>query len=82
MYKDQVSNENLDDLFIAAYYSYKLGLRKPSKEIFKAVIQKENLNPAETLFIDDSLANIEAARSTGLQAIHLPSPQTLLDLEL
>ena len=59
-----------------------MGLRKPSKEIFETVLKKENLNVAETVFVDDSMANIEAAKSVGLQTIYLPSPQTILELEL
>ena len=36
----------------------------------------------ETLFIDDTLKNIEAAQQLGLQTIHLKHPLTLLDLDL
>ena len=46
------------------------------------MIAKENLTAAETVFIDDSLANVEAAISAGLQGIHLPSPKTVLELGL
>jgi len=81
-FKDQIGDGNFDELFINAYYSYKLGLRKPSKEIYEAVLKKENLKAAETVFIDDSMANIEAAKTTGLQTIYLPSPKTVLELEL
>ena len=81
-YRKQINDGNLDDLFIKAYYSFELGLRKPSKEIFETVLKNENLNAAETLFIDDSEENIEAAKSVGLQTIHLPSPNTVLELEL
>ena len=82
IYREQVEDKNFDELFITAYYSHNLGLRKPSKEIFETVLAKENLTAAETVFIDDSLANIEAAISTGLQGIHLPSPKTVLELGL
>jgi len=75
-------NENFNDLFIKAYYSYQLGLRKPSKEIFEIVLKKENLQASETVFIDDSEANIKAAASVGLQTIFLPSPKTVLELNL
>jgi epoxide hydrolase-like predicted phosphatase len=81
-FKEQLSNGNFDDLFIKAYYSHKMGLRKPSKEIFEAVLEEQGINAAETLFIDDSEANIEAAKSVGLQTIHLPSPKTILELKL
>jgi len=57
----------LDSLFEKAYYSFELGLRKPDKEIFEHVIQKSNLNPSETLFIDDSKDNIKTAVSLGFK---------------
>lgn len=82
IFAEQIGNFNFDDLFNKAYYSHKLGLRKPSKEIYEAVLKKENLNAAETIFIDDSAANVEAAKKVGLQTIYLPSPKTVLELDL
>jgi len=82
IYKQQIGNGALDDLFIKAYYSYQMGLRKPSKEIFEAVMKNENLEAGETVFIDDSESNVLAAASVSMQTIHLPSPKTVLDLDL
>lgn len=82
IFRQQTGTYNFDDLFIKAYYSHKLGLRKPSKEIFDLVLKNENLNAAETLFIDDSIVNVESAKTLGMQTIHLPSPKTILELNL
>lgn len=46
------------------------GLVKPQAEIFELTIQRFGLSPRSTLFIDDSLRNVEAARRVGLNAIH------------
>lgn len=81
-FKKDIGDFNFDDIFIKAYYSHKLGLRKPSKEIFETILKNENLDSAETLFIDDSAANIQAAKDVGLQTIHLLSPKTILELDL
>jgi FMN phosphatase YigB (HAD superfamily) len=81
-YRATIKDKSFDELFVKAYYSHILGLRKPSKEIFEAVLKNENLVAAETVFIDDSEANIEAAKRVGLQTIHLPTPKTVLELEL
>jgi len=81
-FNEQMNNGNFDGLFIKTYYSHQMGLRKPSKEMFETVIKQENLNAAETLFIDDSEANVAAASSVGLQTIYLPSPKTILELQL
>lgn len=68
--------------FIKAYYSQTLGLRKPYIESYQQILIEQQLDPAETLFIDDTIKNIEGAKLAGLQTIHLVAPQTVLDLEL
>jgi len=71
---------DLSDLFEKAYYSFRLGLRKPDIEIFELVLKENNLKPEETLFVDDSPQHIEAAASLGINAILLKPPQTLTDV--
>ena len=61
----------LDEYFIKAWYSNEVGLRKPGSEIFEFVLQQENLVAAETVFIDDTLNNIETAQKLGLKTHHL-----------
>lgn len=56
-------------LFEKAYYSQHMFLRKPNVEIFEQVIRENGLNPAETLFIDDSPQHIEGARLAGLNTL-------------
>lgn len=51
--------------------------RKPFKEIYDIIIQRFNLIPAETIFIDDNLRNIQAAQSLGIVSIHFQSPEQL-----
>ena len=82
MFEEQIRNGKFDDQFIKTYYSYKIGLRKPSKECYEAVLKQESLIPGETVFIDDSLQNIEGAKLTGLKTVYLPSPHSVLELDL
>lgn len=56
--------------FEKAYYSFEIGMRKPDLEIYRYVIQDSGLNPKETLFIDDKIENVEAAKTEGLNAYH------------
>lgn len=80
---EQVFNgKNFNDYFIKAYYSQDLGLRKPYPNAFEAILKEQSLNPADTLFIDDTIKNVEAAASLGMQTIHLAPPLTVLDLNL
>ncbi len=63
------------------YYSHLMGMRKPDREIFEFVLDRHDLNPAQTLFVDDSHQHIETAQGLGLQA-HLLGPNDTLPLLL
>lgn len=65
------SYRSFDNLFEKAYFSHNLHLAKPDKRIFKFVLNAENLNPAETLFIDDNADNIASAQSLGINCYWL-----------
>ncbi|TWI91642.1 putative hydrolase of the HAD superfamily [Chitinophaga japonensis] len=71
---------SLDTLFNKAYYSHLIGYRKPEKEAYQVILDEHRLNPAATLFIDDTLPNIEGAQAVGLQTIHLQAPKTIMDI--
>lgn len=64
---------SLDRYFIRTWYSHLIGLRKPYKAIYEFVLQDADLIAQETLFIDDTAANIDAALQLGLQT-HLLLP--------
>lgn len=73
---------SLSSVFHQAYFSYLMRDRKPNPSIFQKVIELEKLNPKRTLFIDDFQENIEGAKTTQLQTIHLVKPSTIEDLDL
>lgn len=52
---------------------------KPGLDIYRLLINRFQLDPERTLFIDDSLMNIEAALESGLQALHYNKDGKLLD---
>ena len=43
---------------------------KPDRSIFRLILERFALDAGATLFVDDSPANIEAARDLGLHAFH------------
>ena len=47
---------------------------KPNKEIFELAIDRFNLIPDNTVFIDDNLDNINAAKKLNFRTIHLVDP--------
>jgi 2-haloacid dehalogenase len=53
------------------------GTSKPDLEIFERLLERFGLTAETTLFIDDSQANIDAARSLGMQTVRFESPEQL-----
>lgn len=58
--------ESLDNYFDKTYFSHQIGKRKPEKGAFLQIIEENKLDPAKTLFIDDSMQHINAAQNLGL----------------
>ncbi len=63
--------------FDGGIFSGDVKLIKPQREIYELLAARHALKPAETVFIDDSLANVEAARALGWHAIHCQAPAAL-----
>ena len=70
---------SLDDYFHKAYYSHRMGKRKPDAEIFEQVLEENHLIPEQTLFLDDYAINIEGAKALGIKTVHVTSPNLILD---
>jgi len=64
-------------LFDGLVVSSRVHMMKPEREIYDHLIRRFCLDPARTLFIDDSIANIEAALDAGWQAICVNRPGKL-----
>ncbi len=58
------------DRFRGIVISGEVGLVKPEPEIFHHIAERYGLLPAETVFIDDHLPNIESAGRLGFRTIH------------
>jgi putative hydrolase of the HAD superfamily len=82
LFKKSTGLKALDDSFDHAYYSHRMGLRKPGVEIYRQVLKEQHLDPATTLFIDDTEANLVGAKEAGIQTIHLQAPDRIEDLGL
>ncbi|MES2619928.1 MAG: HAD family phosphatase [Bacteroidota bacterium] len=72
--------KNFETFFHHAYYSNEMGFRKPEQEIYELVLNKENLIPSETFFVDDLAENVESAKELGIQAYQLTDRNKLHDL--
>ncbi len=67
IYTKQVGEGSFDEFFTKAYYSHKVGLRKPNEDIFNFILEDAGIKPEETMFIDDLAANIETAARLGFK---------------
>lgn len=54
-----------------------VGLIKPDIEIYRTHARTFGLDPAATIFIDDSMPNVEGARAAGWQAVHFADAEKL-----
>jgi FMN phosphatase YigB (HAD superfamily) len=78
--KSKFGEVDFGSLFHGAYYSNEIGYRKPEIEIYKFILEKENLDPHQTFFVDDKLENIEAACKLGIHAYQLKDRNKLNEL--
>ena len=63
--------------FDVLVWSCQLGVVKPYPAIYRHMLNELAVQPEETLFIDDRLPNIEAARALGMQAIEFSTIERL-----
>ena len=59
------------DLFdggIISCYEHQI---KPDKEIYETLIERYGLDPARSVFIDDTLVNVEGAMKMGIHGFHM-----------
>lgn len=73
LFMQQTGIPSLDDYFDKAYYSQKVGLRKPNADIFEFVLNDAGIKAGESFYIDDLPPNIETARKLGFKT-HLLLP--------
>ena len=69
-----------DELFDKAYFSFDIHLEKPDPRFFELILDHEGLLPEETLFIDDTAKNIEAAKALGLRTYHISREELVRNL--
>jgi glucose-1-phosphatase len=82
---NQILNESsgkptLDHFFNKVYFSHVMKMRKPETEIYQTVLDENNLNPREVLFLDDKPENLRGAEKLKIQTFLVPSPDSWLEL--
>lgn len=59
----------LDDLFDTVVISGRVGMRKPSPEIYLHAVRALGLHPADCVFVDDLSRNLAAAAELGMATV-------------
>lgn len=68
--QDTLGITDFDSLFDGVYYSHLIGHRKPHQATYKHVLQLAGIKASESVFVDDTAANLVGARQAGLHTIH------------
>ena len=71
--REEVVN-NIMSYFDKIYESYKIGMRKPEARIYEYIIKDLEINPKETIFLDDLGMNLKTARQLGINTIKVINP--------
>lgn len=71
--------ERFEPLFDRIFYSHKMGLAKPSAEIYETMLSELGTSADRVIFFDDLEANVKGAASVGIKAIQVTGPDVLFD---
>lgn len=71
----------LENYFEKVYYSNQFKLRKPDPDAFLKIVRDNRLDLHETLFVDDTIRHIQAAKQLGLKTLHLTKDKNILSIE-
>ncbi|MEM0992864.1 MAG: HAD family phosphatase [Bacteroidota bacterium] len=52
-------------------------MRKPNPLFYQRLLNRFQIDPSQSVFIDDNLRNVKAAREQGIPSIHFQSPEQL-----
>lgn len=64
----------IDELCDVVVDSSHVGTRKPERAIYELTCERMGVTPDETIFVDDNLDNVEAARAYGMATVHFLDP--------
>ncbi|OGE31455.1 hypothetical protein A3C59_02330 [Candidatus Daviesbacteria bacterium RIFCSPHIGHO2_02_FULL_36_13] len=74
---DPAVKPTLDEIFKFVFAANDLNISKRESPGYIVIAEKLKVNPEEILFVDDLLANVEAARKAGLQIIQFTNNKKL-----
>jgi epoxide hydrolase-like predicted phosphatase len=74
-----ITSQKFEDVFDEMIISAEVGVMKPDPRIYRLALEKLDALPEESVFLDDVLVNVEAARALGMNAIQFTQPEKALE---
>lgn len=74
-----ITEQGFADVFDAMIISAEVGLMKPDAAIYRLALERLDIQPAEAVFVDDFVENVEGARAVGMHAVHFQQPEQALE---
>lgn len=74
-----ITDQGFADVFDTMIISAEVGLMKPDAAIYHLALERLGVQPAEAVFVDDFVENIEGARAVGMHAVHFQQPEKALE---
>jgi HAD superfamily hydrolase (TIGR01509 family) len=77
--REYLVSQKIDDAFDQLIISAEVGIMKPDARIYQLALEKLGVAPAEAVFVDDFIVNVEGARAVGMYAIQFTRPEQTLE---
>ncbi len=74
-----LSNKGFYEDFFPVLLSCEIGVDKPDPKAYQIMLAEVQVSPENCIFIDDKLANVEAAKALGIDAILFLSPKQVAE---
>lgn len=73
--REYIVRNQVDDAFDVMVISAEVGVLKPDPKIYQIALEKLGLDARESVFVDDAIGNVEAARRLGMQGVAFRNPE-------
>lgn len=77
--RQYIVREKIEDAFDSIVISAEVGAVKPSAKIYQVSLDQLGVSPAQAVFVDDVIENIEACQQLGMKGIHFKDPDTAME---
>jgi epoxide hydrolase-like predicted phosphatase len=77
--RENLVREKIDTAFDAVIISAEVGVMKPDPKIYQIAMEQLGVTPDESIFVDDTAENVDAARALGMTGIRFREPRRALN---